>query len=676
MHTLPRQVPRRVRLSFACLLVVLLPATLSATAIVPAGERPALDAQMLRHGRQFYGINATPFGVSLDAHVKGDAERTLIDTFLADHEGVDVEAAVGTHPFDLLQSFGEYGDLGFFGGVGVVATAYEYLSLKQEGASAEALAVARARVVRAAESWHVFKVVTGGGGIVARGIRLRVPDDPQAPPIPSVEDREKMPLFDDAGQPLPQPKNNGEYRPDNSQGSAEPLPAGKWYWKDSCSKDQLVGQVFAMAALYDAMKDDPDIDQVHVATLEEDARLIGEMLMKKHEISEMEGPFGSGEYDLIIMDADGRPTMYHDLNPLSLEKVYFAPDTGKFNVFNLFMAIGVLKGLHHISGDPAIERFLYEECLDTREYLGKAADPTRYGKAMDYIYAGIRTNFDNPDMTSIALFLGLYYETDPQVADVLRSFLEERWWLREGESHTARLSKQPLWHAIYLSLTERGTDAALVDELEDLLLGFELGPYWNPQRENCDATEIAAGECLAVDGETIITIEGSDEGGRPLATESLHPSIRPPSNFDARSNPFSVNGGGGNRLNPGGDLLAAYWLARYMQATSPGEHNLSRLARPHMLVGGGALPEPGPEASAEVTEVVEVAEHLAEAGSEVSADLPATPDVALDTSADAKGGDGGGCALATARGDQGLMASLLLLLLTFLFVSFSRARSS
>jgi hypothetical protein len=561
----------------ALLFVFLLTLPAAAEPIFIDGANPDLDSQMQRHGRQFYFINALPFGLSLDGHVTAENE-SIIDDFLAQQASDDFEAVTGFHPYDLLDNYGEFGDLGFFGGVAVAATAYEYLTLKRDGAPEAELAQARARVVHAAESWHVFKVVTGGNGLVARGIRRRTPEDAAAPAYPG-DEPELIALADGSGNALPQPKDNGSWRDDNSGGE---LPDGDWIWVDSCSKDQLVGQVFAMTVLYDAIKDDPDIDQALADQIGADASLIGEMLMEKREISDLEGATGNGEYDLIIMDADGRPTMYHDLNPLSLEKLYFDEDTGNYNLFNLIMALGLIKGLHHVSSDERLEEFLYLELMHNRDLLGKLNSIDDAGRA-DYIYRGAGTNFDVPDMTSIALWLAIYFENDAEITTELRTFLEESWWRLEGETHTAALSKQPLWHAIYMTLTDRGVAVDTIDENADLLLGFDLGPYWNPVRENCDEDETAALQCLAIDGETILYL---DEDFPNTATEALHPSIRPPSNFDARSNPFSVNGGGGNRLNPGGDLLASYWICRYMQANVAGEINVSPFARDHMPVGG------------------------------------------------------------------------------------------
>ena len=677
---------RRSQLAGALLALSTIVATaVSAEPIFPAGRHPALDAQMSRHERQFYTFNARPFGLSLDAHPRDEGAIAAIAAFLAQDDSDDVAAVTGQHAYELLASYGEYGDLGFFGGVALAGTAFHYIALKREGVTGDELVRARERVVRAAESWHVFYVVTGGGGLVARGIRRMEGEDPDEPPLP-VTYPEMVPLFDEDGAPLPQPKNNGTYRWDNSGGV---LPDGVWIWKDSCSKDQLIGQILGLVTLHDAMKDDPDIDQALVARLQEDARLVAEMLMAPRDIAQLEVAEGEGVYDLIIMDADGRPTFHHDVNPLSLEKFYMDPGAGFYNLFNLVMAWGAMKGLHHVTGDARIEEYLYVELLALRDFMAKLLK-TAAGGAMDYIYAGIRTNFDNPDMTGVALWLALYLETDPDVSAVLRTFLETRWWDREGESHTARRCKQPLWHAIYLGVTDRGASPELAEELRDLLLAFELGPYVNEARLNCDEAEIAARECLAVDGETVLRLEGRDDGGRWMAAEALDPSIRPPSNFDARSNPFSVNGGGGLRLNPGGDLLAAYWMSRALEANPAGAANRSTFARDHMPVGG--RPETPPEATPDVG-IADVGADTAadnvqeDAGrSEIAAELlhsnvdtQAPGEDSLDAGPEPAaprpgGGGGGGCGV-SAGGDRATAVLLALVLASAVAVSRRRTFS-
>jgi hypothetical protein len=647
-----------------------------AAPIFPADSFPGLHEELLRHERAFYQVSARPFGLSLDSHFKVEDVAT-VDAWLAQDGEPDLETFAGKHPFEMLHTYGEYGDLGFFRGAGVVGTAFRYLALKKEGASEEALAEARARVVAAADSWHVFYQV-GGQGVVTRGIRLLRPIEEGAPPIPNAM-VPTVPLFDVDGKPLPQPKNNGTYRDDNSAGVLE---EGRWGWTDSCSKDQMVGQILGMVSLYEAMHGDDGFEQALVERIRGDARMVAKMLMEKRDISTLETPMGKGEFDLIIMDADGRATFHHDLNPRSIEKFYAPAGATVFNLFNGIMAMAVMKGLFHVTGDEDIEAFLYEELLGERrflEWLPADADP----KPLDYIYMGLRTNTDNPDMTAVALFLNLYLEKDPEVARPLRTFLEERWWDRPDESRTAKLSKQVYWHAFYMALTDRGVDPALIQETADLLTAYELGPYWNPERINCDEDEIEAGSCLAVDGETVLTLAGQDDKGRWMATEALDPSIRAPSNFDARSNPFRVNGGGGLRLNPGPDLLAAYWLGRFMEANPAGTANLSPNAREHMPVGGEPEPvDPGPEPVDPGPEPVSLdaggtsadsgaaSSDTGAAASDPGADPgsvgPLAPDPGPDPGSSTLSG-GGGCA-------NGAPAGLPLLALCFVLAALRRRR--
>ena len=149
--------------------------------------------------------------------------------------------------------------------------------------------------------------------------------------------------------------------------------------------------------------------------------------------------------------------------------------------------------------------------------------------------------------------------------------------------------------------------------------------------------EVQAGECLAVDGKTVIDLQAeTNRGGRPIATEALDPSIRPPSNFNARTDPFEVNGGEGSGLNPGGDLNSAYWLMRYLPERGPGEAAVSPLAREHMPVGG---PPPQPDGPADGQPGGDDAGITEDAADGNAAD--ATQDFP-DGSAEEPGG-GGGC---------------------------------
>lgn len=572
--------------------------------IFPGDMYPELHRQMMRQDRLFYRFLALPQGWALEANMASPTDVDLVNQFLDQTESEDVKAVTGKHPYEMFTNYEEYGDLGMFGGVAAAATAFKYMTFKRDGATPEQIAEARRDLVRAIETQHVFWQITGTPGVVARGVQRLVDEDPGAPPIPRLE-RNIVDLADGDGNPLPAPKNNGTWRADNSKGT---LPPDTWIWEDSCSKDQMIGQIFAMVLLYDAAVGDPDIDQSLIERMRQDALATADMLMEMRDISTMEGPMGSGMYDLIIMDADGRPTMFHDFNPYSLEKLYIEPGSPGYNLFNLVMGLAAMKGLYHVTGSAEIENYIYQELMGNRNYLEMTTPPLNDREVLDYIYVDLKTNYSNVNMIATAIWLALYTESDPVVNGFLQRFMSERWWDRSGQSRTARLSKQPFFNLVWMGVTDAGVSRELADYTADLLRAFKLGPYMNDLVVNCDQAEIDARLCTAVDESTTIVLEGGlNRSNAPVSTEALDPSIRPPSNFDARSDPFEVNGGGGPRMNPAGDLLAAYWMGRYLDLNPGGLASKSPNVRTHIPVPGyEPVADPSPEASEDVpSDVIE-----------------------------------------------------------------------
>lgn len=623
------------------LLVVGAVSPASGKTVFDPGSDPALHAKMAAHTRVFYAFSARPFGIGLTSEYPDDAALGLIRQFLSQSATEDPKAAVGKHPFEILSSYEGAAGIGLRGGGAAPGTAFRYMALKAEGAPEPVLAPARRDVVRALEAVHVDHVITGIPHGMARGIGRFFTDDPSDPPIPG-QHPDIQPLFDEEGKPYPpDPKNNGSDRADNSGGL---LPEGMWYWQDSCSKDQLIGWVVAMATLYDAAKDDPAIDQALVERIRKDACEVSAGLRVKHPFVAADG--NTYEYDLIIMDADGRPTKHHDLHAAIIDgQFYLPPDTDSLNVFNLVMGLGILKGLYHVCGDEPSEEFLYDELLRRRGWLD--AVPDGPGGGVDYVYMGAKTNFSNVNMIAIALFLNLWFESDQVVADRMRAYMEHAWWDPDGVQQAARRAKQPYFHAFYLATTDRGTPPAIAAEAASLLKAFTLDPYTSAERVNCDAEELEKKECIAIDGKTVLELQNeTNRGGWPIAKEALDPSIRPPSNFDARSDPFVVNGGGGRAINPGGDLHAAYWLLRWLPERAEGEVARSPNARVHRPVVdlADAAPEPGPDADAPAVQPEDVP--AGEAGGDPGA---------------GGGGGSGGCMATGSPGTLPLLAHVLAL---------------
>ena len=189
--------------------------------------------------------------------------------------------------------------------------------------------------------------------------------------------------------------------------------------------------------------------------------------------------------------------------------------------------------------------------------------------------ASIDTNFSNVNMAFTAAYGLLRYETDPALrARYDAIFASDLWNANHG--HDGESIHQAFFDLLYAGFRPAGNDAAVTAGATRQLNEFVAPPYFDYAVENCDAGELAAGACIAIDGTTQITLI---EPNRNEARDPLPKRLRPPSNFEWRSDPRSVNGGGGIRLNPGGDFRSAYWLGRILLDASSGTANISPVAR-------------------------------------------------------------------------------------------------
>ena len=548
--------------------LMLLSGSLDAQTLVPGPSEPNHDAALLQkmggYERQVHGILSVPLGWGLEAFVPQN-QRSVVETFINSGQS-DFKAATGKHPYEILSDYGEYGDLGMFGGVQAAGDAYRYMVLRDTGAPAAEVDAARTHLIRMMQGLHWYHQITGVPGVVVRGLR-RITPEPGDPPLPGTPPQ-TVPLFDGSGNPQPA-KKEPTWRADQSG----ELPF--LIWLDDTSKDQVDGWVFALGAAYDAAKDDPTIPNSVLQPLIDDARAVGHKWMEKHT-------FINKETDLVIVDADGRPTTFHDLSAeeASAGLVLDTPVNG----FNAIMSLGMMRTFFHMTGDEKIGRYYYEELIGRRNYLQVAED------SVNLIYLKEQTNYSNVNMAFVAAYGLLRYETDPALAAHVRRILENKLYA-PGVSRQAKGLKQSFFDFIYAGFRTEGTKGpggqAVADGLETLK-ELRSAPYWNDAVENCDAAETAALSCKGIDGTPITLSPKPGRGDSLVATAPLPMRIRPPSNFEWRSDPHAVNGGGGTRLNPGAELLTAYWLGRLLRAGDLGVGNISPHARLKEAGWGGS----------------------------------------------------------------------------------------
>ena len=530
-----------------------------------AGFDPALEALAAGYQRQQDVFATLENGLSLDPIFNpGDVQS--VKDFFAQSATDDFQAFSGKHPFEALAVYDEHGDEGNFAGIASVGVAARLMSLRASGAPAAEIQRARDAAVRTARAWLVYGTI-GGPGVVARGVRRVTPWNAGDPPFPGPTP-DVVPLDDGNGNPLPEGKQ-ATWR--------APVAPGfdGWIWFDDTSKDQVSGYALATAWLWDALHDDPEVPADVIAGMADGLAAFARSLM---EVAPELG------IDLCIRDADGRLTSFHDLNARQLSPDGVLPeDIGLKNGFNAALALGVIRAAYHVSGDPAIGAFYYEDLVGTRDY------PALVAANSGIIFLGSSTNYSNVNMLTIALATLGRFETDPYVRSRLGETLETQYWAQGSDRDVSHVRQA--WYDTVYAASAAAAPAEIRQRVAENLGGFQVPPAFERDRVNCDDAELAAKLCLAIDGVTQIEImDGEGHGGGPVAKDILPMSIRPDSDFAWRSDPHQVNGSATTRMDPGGDFLAAYWLARVTDLEDDTK-NVSPFARPplpYTLGAGGA----------------------------------------------------------------------------------------
>jgi hypothetical protein len=110
-------------------------------------------------------------------------------------------------------------------------------------------------------------------------------------------------------------------------------------------------------------------------------------------------------------------------------------------------------------------------------------------------------------------------------------------------------------------------DATAVARGVETLKQFPAAPFYALPKNNCDDAEVAAKQCVLLDGTTVVNLSSVKAG--IVADKPIPMAYRPPSNFFWRTNPFLVNsppgGSDPNVVFPGSDLRASYWMGRWVR---------------------------------------------------------------------------------------------------------------
>jgi hypothetical protein len=506
------------------------------------GYDATLAAKARRHDRLFRALFSAQTGVNSELTVPlEDADaRAAIDAFVAG-DGWDFEAVTGRSVTDTVGMWTKVA--GGYAGVGIAADAFRYGVLRDEGAPCAEVDEARAQVLAALDGLHRASAITGVPGVIARGYARNDVDS-------AGSTVDTVPLFDDVGAPLPVEKTNGTWRADNSGGLYP-----DYVWEDSCSRDMLVGWAFGYGGAWEVIAQDPTIAGDVKARMQADAAAIARSLLTVQ---------ASG-YDLEVRDADGRMTLNGALNENSIDTVYL---DGVQNGPYAMMSLGILSALSMVAQDAEIEAALNDTLIAERR-LHEIARDRAY--LVDF---GNASNFSNYNMDFAAGILGERYLCDADARKAMAGAVDAGQYEIPGRGRQPAEQGQTLYDlaAVLARLgggawwpSEGAVDQGPLGRGLATLTEFPDAPFWANAVENCDADEIAAGACLAVDGTPITLMPTLGRGDVLTATEPVPMRLRPASNYHWRSNPYAVNGDGdGTSLYPGVDFRVAYWPGRWV----------------------------------------------------------------------------------------------------------------
>lgn len=501
-----------------------------------------LDAKARRFDRVFHAFHTRNTGLNTELALPDDggAARAQIQQWVAEDDGWDFEAWAGVPVTDVVASWAKVA--GAYGGVGLAADAYRYGALRDEGADCEEVSIAREQLLAGLDGLHLAVAITGEPGVIARGFAST--DNPG-----HYATIETTPLFDDAGAPLPEDKNNGTWRADSS--GLYPTHV----WEDSCSRDMLVGWAAGFGAAWEVVRADPEVPDAVKVRLADDARAVATSLLEVQD---------SG-YDLEIMDADGRTTYHGLLHENSIDR-YYLPSAE--NGQNALMALGIVGALAAAAEDDALLDLVTTRLVQERE-LGRIARDTAY-----LVDLGAGANFSGYNMGFLGGWLAQRWVCDAGARDDVATGVVDGMYDRPGESRQPAEQSQALYHLVAAQSASGASiygpgaspDPTPLERTLQVLRAFSDAPYFPEARINCDADEIAAGVCTALDGSTLHLLGEVGWNDTLVSDEPVPMSIRPASNYHWRSNPYQVNGDpGSSAFLSGVDFRFVYWMGRYIQ---------------------------------------------------------------------------------------------------------------
>ncbi|MBI4815323.1 MAG: hypothetical protein HY791_03625 [Deltaproteobacteria bacterium] len=284
---------------------------------------------------------------------------------------------------------------------------------------------------------------------------------------------------------------------------------GQWCWKGNTSSDELVGHVFGLSLYYDLVADEAEREVVRSSF----AGAVSGLIDAGFGLRDLDGE--------ITQDGHFDPAWMHD----SIVAQY--GDAG----LNSAMILGALSAAFHMTSDPKFQN-AFQNLAFTEGY----AD---YVSRIEDINLSFQTNHDSEEMSFLALFTLMRYETNQELASLWRKGIDGLWSVQRPE-------RNPEFNFMFGALTKAEDPdlAASVETLQKLPLELVLWGMDLSHRADRD-----------LDGDR-------DRFGR-RQNEFVFP-------YDERramrwsENPYAYELAGSGQAEASGTFwLLPYWMARY-----------------------------------------------------------------------------------------------------------------
>ncbi len=306
-----------------------------------------------------------------------------------------------------------------------------------------------------------------------------------------------------------------------------------WWFKNDVSKDEYAAHMFAMATAWEVV-DDPEVRE-RVADI---VLQVGDHLV---------------DHQLAITDIDGKMTLFGGMMAMGVDD---------FPGFDAVLTLSWLKLAAVVGGAEKGAKYqqFIDDCLLQKNGVKECIPgepPHPYTDYLDMVGLdlGCKTNWNNHNMSQLAMFSLIRTEEDPQLKDIYRKTLRQQMW-EPDDPYPMNEQKKTLYTMFYL-INKAPKDPWPEQAAADALCTLKSFPEHKAHLPVDTVSQY----------ETICTTRGDD----PMTDQVIPIDQVAMDNYLWGGNPYELEEDPGDPqlVESPEDYLVAYWMARYFGFVTP-----------------------------------------------------------------------------------------------------------